>query len=372
MSALVSRLLLGTWCRSALCATMLLVAAPTQTSWQVGPGMPFVDIPAALAVAQAGDELLLEPGDYGPLFLTKGVTLRARRPGTVRLRAPVANWIHVPAGEVVHLVGLELEATITIGDVTADQCRFRARNSPLTVSQGTVLLQRCVVHALAAPLSAGDVAAIHASNALLLLVDSDVQAAIHNPAGARAAVRMVGASRLRASHSRFSTDLAAAPIPAIVGEPGHSIWLGDCTVLASPQLAAVTPPPRRAVRSLLTGPGVQALGAQLASARPVNELRRGQPFEVALRTVPHGALLVAVATSLTDQPEVRIEPEVLVLTPTGQPLALLLADASGDAVARVLLPAAGLPVGATMWLQAFAADSLPFSASPPVGGVVRF
>lgn len=82
----------------------------------VGPSGTFAEVSAALAAAQPGDTILVQPGTYGPFQVDKAVRIAATGPG-VEIAAFGANAIRVvnlPAGAEVGLFGLEVRANPTV------------------------------------------------------------------------------------------------------------------------------------------------------------------------------------------------------------------------------------------------------------------
>jgi hypothetical protein len=83
----------------------LLSSAPAvfgQTTWTVAPSGPadFPSVAAALPVVAAGDVLLIAPGDYGSVTITKSLTLlgsqsASARPRFTVLRVEGATWIEL-------------------------------------------------------------------------------------------------------------------------------------------------------------------------------------------------------------------------------------------------------------------------------------
>jgi hypothetical protein len=78
----------------------------------VGPTGAFANVAAALAAAQPGDTILVEPGTYGPFQVDKSVRIAATGPG-VEIAAFGVNAIRVvnlPAGAEVGLFGIKVRA----------------------------------------------------------------------------------------------------------------------------------------------------------------------------------------------------------------------------------------------------------------------
>lgn len=82
----------------------------------VGPSGTFAEVSAALAAAQPGDTILVQPGTYGPFQVDKAVRIAATGPG-VEIAAIGANAVRVvnlPAGAEVGLFGIEVRANPTV------------------------------------------------------------------------------------------------------------------------------------------------------------------------------------------------------------------------------------------------------------------
>ncbi|MFK7741030.1 MAG: hypothetical protein AB8H80_11980 [Planctomycetota bacterium] len=369
-----SAVILAMTAAAHLLATSELTAQATLT---IGPGQQFADVQAAVDSAQPGDELLVEPGVYGNLALPRGLTLRARIPGTVELQTPLMHWITVPAGEQAHLIGVRLGTTAIQGDVACDECVFEAPNQALLCFNAILHLQDCCVKALAAPWSAATASALEATDSLVLASGCEILAATQNSGGPRAAIRLLGSSRLRCSHTRIVADLDAGTLPApAVVQPGAnshaSVWLADSEILAQPGVEACEPRPERSARSLVTGPGVQAILVPMAGARRTAPPRLGEAFAVEFQIASNGLLLVFASAGLGDaHVPTLVEPELL-LEPTGLfSLGLAFAGVDGQVAMQWQLPSTGVPVGAALWIQGFDGSQLPIAAAPPVGGLLR-
>jgi peptide deformylase len=100
------------------------VALPSQTTHLVGPG-GLAQIRDALAIAQPGDRIHVQPGTYAHFTATVGVTIRALAPGSVVVRYDTAyapptcpfcvdegpTRFAIPAGQTAHVVGIHFEAS---------------------------------------------------------------------------------------------------------------------------------------------------------------------------------------------------------------------------------------------------------------------
>lgn len=129
-------------------AICLTASAAAQSSvWVIdddgGPGVDFLDLPPAVAAALPGDVLLVHPGSYGELLLSKGLTVVAS--GAVSCgRAAVTD---LGASEEVLVRGLDFqdadESALTIasaaGSIWFEECSFTSTSWAGPYSQGVLL-----------------------------------------------------------------------------------------------------------------------------------------------------------------------------------------------------------------------------------------
>ena len=102
----------------AIAAVDDCLAAAQLTVGPAGSGATFEEIQAAIDAAQAGDVILVAPGNYGPIDVPKGVSILGATSGGVVIDAlfTVGAVVHdVPAGERVVLSGLDVRATPLFG-----------------------------------------------------------------------------------------------------------------------------------------------------------------------------------------------------------------------------------------------------------------
>ncbi|HKX46672.1 MAG TPA: hypothetical protein VJP77_08205, partial [Planctomycetota bacterium] len=127
----------------------LAVPAAAQTHWTVDDDGPadFADVAAAVAAVGAGDVLLIEPGNYGPVTLTKRLSLLGDPSG----ERPHLASLTVDGPPGFDLAHLALGATVVrnaLGHARVDDCEI-VGNLGLRALQvrdsGPLLLQRSLV-----------------------------------------------------------------------------------------------------------------------------------------------------------------------------------------------------------------------------------
>jgi hypothetical protein len=131
----------------------------------VGPGGTYVDIAAALAAAQPGDTILVQPGTYGPFQVDKPVRIAATGPGVViaATGASAIRLVNLGAGDEVGLFNLEVRANPIVALPPASVV--------VENSQGTVLLSGLSVRCQFAGIG------VYAANCeRLVLVDCSIDA----------------------------------------------------------------------------------------------------------------------------------------------------------------------------------------------------
>lgn len=146
-------------------ATLVTAPANAQATLTVGAG-GYAEIADAIAAAQPGDQILVEPGAYQPFDLTIGVRIVAPAGATAvgAMGAMFSRQISVPAGQRAEIVGLGFRSFSTFppaiwpvnltisGHVAFADCTFSAINAdfsmPLTVCNGDIQFDRCTFEAL--------------------------------------------------------------------------------------------------------------------------------------------------------------------------------------------------------------------------------
>src|SRR5262245_52155206 len=124
---------------------MVASLASAQATHVVGAG-GFPDIDAALAVASAGDLVLVQPGVYPGFQAMIGVTIRSNGAGVVQIAN--TSTLRCAAGERMHLVDLALTNVIVNGGViTLDRCTMHQGfgGPALQITGARLHLQGCTV-----------------------------------------------------------------------------------------------------------------------------------------------------------------------------------------------------------------------------------
>ena len=391
--------------RPALCLSgWLACAATAQTTHVVGPGF-LPEIRSALALASAGDVILVLPGTYAHFTAAVGVTIRAVTPGTVAvtwqpqyvpapclvdpscLAAEGVTLFAPPLGQTIHVVGVDFLPNVYQGVVTVrhcvavsnasvsfDQCSMQANGTiALWVFGSAIHLQDCAVA------GTGTTAAAHG----MLLVDSMATAAdsmfagnsgLANPGDAVVAINSTfhGASLQAFGGAATAGGTGAA---ALRSTATSTLWICDSMLTATNQCPLIANGAGgRIQRSTLmptSGCASLAPGPMLGVDRPVPPLGGGS-FTLRFRSDPN--VLVAVL----------VGPELAVASAPGlieQPLSLSLmnwfgggvymTDASGFLSVTWSMPGGSPFVNEPLWFQAVGGLTLPLQVSPIAGGIVR-
>ncbi|MFM1874229.1 MAG: hypothetical protein RL398_3651 [Planctomycetota bacterium] len=387
------------------------VALPSQSTHLVGPGgLP--QIRDALAIAAAGDTILVQPGTYAHFAATVGVQIRAATPGTVLVRwdqafvpgcsgnpfcvlTEGATQLMPPVGQTLTLVGLTFPPTATT--VFGGQVRNR-----LEVLGGRVVLDGCIVESVAPH-------ALAVANATVHLLGGECRAIPPTlvPFGTTVALRGSNSS-ITAVGTRF---VGSSSYLTSSGAAGEAILLSGCTLTATAIDA-------EGGRILLGGTSASAVRADggvvrlsdsvvLSGGTDACALVGSANFGVARCSfgaagpncqTPPSAALLGLAPPSTPTPgqsyalQWNCDPNALVgvlwslelatrplpifsqpwWAPANSPTAgLFVADAQGRARGAWLLPNTPTLVGVSIWFHSFSGTNLPLSAAPPVGGVIR-
>ncbi|MEZ6037824.1 MAG: hypothetical protein R3F29_10115 [Planctomycetota bacterium] len=395
---------------SLLClpAAVVAVQIPSQSTLSVGPG-GFPQIRDALAAAQPGDTLLVQPGTYAHFDATIGVTIRAAVPGTVEVVYDPAftppgcqmslvcmstegpTHLAPPSGQPLHVIGLNFLPTATpigllnafhrvaidSGTVTMDDCVIRsAGSSALSVTDAVVSLQGCTIRNESAN-------GVFSSGALLdgatvTMVDCTVIGGPASPGlypggdGLRVIQSSVHASGLLV---RGGSSQMQAGGPAVRAASG-AIWISDSQLEAGNAACAVAV--TSAVVQLARCNVVNAsLSCGQPATAPLLGVHRPQPltlggtFVLEFRTDPNGFVFLSASPDLIGAP----------LLETVQPLSLhpaslvfagvFFADANGVASGAWNVPNNPALVDATLWFQGATGFSFPLQMTPVAGGVMR-
>lgn len=386
----------------------LVASASAQTVWNVAPG-PGPLISNVLAVAAAGDVLVLGPGWYEPFALNRGVTIRGNGANigyqSFSFFAPQVT-IAVPANEVAHLEGVDFSVSnnpytnvgcgvvVQSGSVRIENCSLaRGGAAALSISNATAVVANSTISALGGMLHRP---ALEATNANVTLRDCTVagaDAALHVVIGIALAPSdaiVVTSSSLHVERSSILGGDQVLPSLAAPGARGlvanqSSVWLADGNAAGGSSSNGVggtavvnlgTQPIATANLNLLGGlPGGAASTGPIVPAARLVRLGLSQPWtrgQVSLLTCGGVAgnvygLRLAFDPTPTALPEV-VEP---VFANAGIWITAGLLGASGQGTFAVAVPNVASLQHAAVWCQAFSGSALPLHASTIAGGVVR-
>lgn len=361
-------------------------AAAAQTTLTVGAG-GFATIDAALAAAAPGDVIVVQPGSYPPFQANVGVTIRGATPGSVHVGASSATC---PPGQVLHLVDLVFPALFLGGGTcTLDRCTVGSGSTAagLNAANTRLRLQQCTLGGATQPyVPFGNFPALGASSCVVTAVDStfrglDGSSAFSGP-GYPAVLLLdssLHGSGLTLTGGNAAGTGSAQPGPALRATGTATFWICDSTlrggaatsVSSMPAACPVEASAGRLARCTLqpSCPApVPTAGALLGVHRPA-PLASGASFTLAFRTEPNGFVGVFATTRLGGATIPELEQPVALDLATVMPLAVLAADANGDASGTWTLPPG--TANLALWLQAVTPPPLPLQVSPVAGGVVR-
>jgi len=388
---------------AALCLVSVgTVGLPSQTTHLVGPGgLP--QIRDALAIASAGDTILVQPGTYAHFRCAIGVTIRAATPGSVTiafqsvvespacLADPLCRSLlgptefALPAGQTAHVVGLDFAPTVdavyasrhrvgvTSGRTTFDQCNIAANGqAALIVNHAAVHLQGCTVSNLGAGYSALWALYSDVSASGCTVTGGDNVFALAPHAVDLSSTRFVGSHLdLRGGNVQFGQDGSA------VYADNSEVWIADSALTSQPGTCPVVAvfSTGRIARSVQTGstacgPGLP--GGNVVGVERLAPLQNGTTFSMHIRTEPNQLVAVHASNSLGTTPVPGLFEQPVSLDLTAFWLAgLFLADANGDVTASWNMPA-GMFLGEPLWLETITVEPVfPWQAGPVVGGVIR-
>lgn len=336
-----------------------------QTTILVGPsGLP--EIRDAIAVANPGDTILVEPGSYTWFALTKPLTIRAITPGTVFVpRFLLGAFVQLPAGGTVHFVGLHIDILSAFlgvsGHLILDQCTI-VGVPPLSVSGGTVHVQASELRVV--PTSAfWPYFALRATGSHVTAIDSRF---LGSPTSGNA-VDLQSGSTFHGSH----VELQAMSGVALSATAGCAAWLVDSTLTSGPTTCPLVATSGHMERTtLVPNCGALPAGAVLGVSRPA-PLLVGTPFVLDFQAQPLETVAVFASSGLVRTLVPGIEQAVL-LDPTNTWLAFVLAaDAQGAAQMTWNVPASPSLVDTDVWFQGLGFASTPMQMSPVAGGRIR-
>lgn len=380
----------------------LSLALPAQTTHNVGPG-GFSQIRDAIAVASAGDRIVVAPGTYATFFDNVGVTILAATSGTVQIAySPLfpncsppclplegATRFAPPAGATSHVIGLGFPPTATFvnglqvfnrvvvegGHVIFDQCTMEARSgSALRSTNATV-------HMVLTSVRSNDAPAGEAAAAMVGSIVTAVECQFYGPPSSvpGPGIELTGTTMTASFLYTVGGTGAAGPsgpgAPAFRTDSRSRCWLSDCTFIQGSRTTCARDFGGAAY--LMRSTSLTASGcspnwsiAPLLGIRQAAPLVGGQPFQLLFKTTPASFVGVLVSPRLSTQTSVPELTQPWFAPPGSATYALLFPDRFGSVSVNWPVPAA--LVGGSVWLHAASGEMrLPLQVAPPVGGFVR-
>jgi hypothetical protein len=382
------------------------VGSSAQTTHLVGPGgLP--QIRDALAIAQPGDRIHVQPGTYAHFTATVGVTIRALVPDSVEVGYDISyapagctllcsategpTTMAPPAGQTVHVVGVRFlpnaqstsfftafhRVRVASGLAHFENCTIQSfRDYGVLVEPGAqVHLNDCTVAGIGQ--NFGTYGAQVLAGGSLTAVGSQIH-------GSASLVNQVGAGLLVSGGTAHLSDcvltggVLAFPFPisypALQG--AGTAWLHGCLLQGGgcavswggpqPQFDSCTfTSPTNC--GIPVGPFPSLLGVVQATAPLL-----GAPFALDWQTEPSGLVAVFASFGLgrLDLPGILEQPGWV--DPANEFfVGALFADPSGAATTTFALPANPLLTDLELWFKGVSGFSFPLQSSVPVGGVLR-
>ncbi len=383
---------------------LLSSAVAAQTTHFVGAG-GFPQIRNALAIAASGDVIVVQSGTYAQFDVTVGVTIRALVPGAVTIAYNAAfappgcattpgcpatqgpTRFLVPNGQTAHVVGLRFDGSytgqvpfvsgrveVTGGLVTFDQCEFLS-TAPvaLRIDQAQVHMQHCTATGLSFvnPGTQG----VYATQSYVTVVGGSFTG------GSIALGSGLAADGLRLDNTFFYGSgftalggLSASAQPGLgIRANGGETWVSNASITGGNNTCGLQVPTGLHFARITSAVPACAMqgGGVLGVLRPA-PLQIGTTFTLDFRTVPNGFAAVLASQQLTtNDTSGLLYPEPF-LDPTGLlDGGLVVANASGSAIASYAVPNSAALVAQTFWFQGITGLTLPLLTSPVVGGLVR-
>ena len=381
------------------------VGLSAQTTHLVGPGgLP--QIRDALAIAQPGDRIHVQPGAYAHFTATVGVTIRALVPGSVVVRYDAAyapsgcpfcvdegpTRFVVPAGQTAHVVGVQFQGNF-------QTVQFFQIHHRVEVQSGRVHFEDCLLNSTKFfALQIAQAAQVHLDDTICGggggfpyqgatgVKVAGTLTAVGSLIGGGAGLQPVDGTGLQVNggtvHLSDCVLVGGAPqdplvtyrFPALQGI--GSAWLHGCVLQGGgcavnwggtqPDFddCTFTSPTNCGIP---TGPFPSLLG--VAQATPP---LLGAPFTLDWSTEPNGLVAVFASFGLgrLDLPGILAQPGWV--DPVNEFfVGALFADASGAATTTFALPANPLLTDLELWFKGVSGFAFPLQSSVPVGGVLR-
>lgn len=401
----------------AMALPMALAGAmAAQSTLQVGPG-GYAQIGDAVAVAQAGDLIVVQPGTYLPFDLTRGVRIVA--PGGATVTSPPGGGgisticnMQPPAGEQAAVVGLTFTqnpmyppaepsvvvhisgnvvfadclfrnwadwggpSTVCHGDVQFDRCEWDCIFDCLSVTGGRVVANACTMRAYRAFAYGGwEACCIDATDGHTRLNFCDLRGSdggVHGPIGSPA-IRLAGSAQLSVADSTIYGGVSQFwASTAIDNDSVHPVLHARSTILGGNGLLVMSPP--------VSGPGpafdgpaqtAPLIGGIAAAAGP----RLGAPYFGTVLAPTDGIAITVLSferraasyVPLVDEP-IHFDPATATVFSFGLSWGSPWPGFGAHSWQTLSLPQNLF--GEQFWLHALFWDGAAFQVGPTFGGLV--
>jgi hypothetical protein len=294
------------------------------------------------------------------------------------------------------------ETRVERGTVFCEECLFEAPpsygNGALMVVNATAVLRRCILvgnavgTGRAGTYNAGLLvqnAQAFASDCWLRGSDTTFDSYGAGGEGARLSASLAHFVRCVIEGGTQRGCLANPPGAGIRTTGATTLWLADCVVQGGTAACGAgatglqhggTTAAQLARCTIAGGPGSVSNGVAITGptanapllglGADTEPLVRGAAFTVAYRTQPNWPIAVFAATELAVRSEPLLaEPAHLAGTPCL--LAIVVADAAGDAIFQTIVPLLPAAPHARFFVEGVAGLAPPFETAPPLGGVLH-
>lgn len=364
--------------------------AVAQTTHTVGPG-GFAQIGAALAVAAAGDTIVVQPGNYSGFTVGVGVTIRAVTSGTVFVQSPIT--VNCPFPQCAHLIGLDAsEVMVLSAACTFDDCRvvpLPLHTGAVRANQAVLSFQDCVLGtSFGSQLAfAGTASGLFAAASVVSAVDTvflgRARDTYYFPASP--AVYLMSGSSLHASRCTLRGGDGVSTVPSsmapALNASSSAVWLTDSTLsggrpynlpgqppVACPVFATIGRLSRCTLQPATCPPPIPTNGSGVGVHRTA-PWRANTTSGVDVRGAANTIVGVFGSNDIDAFVVPLLEQPCQLGFATLVPITLLLTDGNGDASVAWTVPPG--TAGLSLWLQLVADGNAPLQTSPVVGGIVR-
>lgn len=354
-----------------------LAYLPAQTVHHVGV-FGHATIQAAIAVANPGDIVRVDPGTHAAFTLDKGLTIVGSAAGGTSILSfgtTSIPTIHVPAGQIAHLIDLQF-TTMTVGggQVTIDHCSFTGTQPRLVITNAVAHMQQCVIQSTGTSVS-GPFATLMLDSAELFASDCVVRGIDASPFAMPGTAMAVNLSTFHGNRMTITAGAGTSTlaVPALAADAASTVQLCDSTVTTTSGPCPLVASNGRMARCTLSPncsplPTLPMLGIWRTQSLPP---RIGQTLSLDFHGDPGAPIFPWAALDLVPTHVPQLTSALLLDLNTAFPAGLLIADATGRATGTWAIPATPALQHHAIWLQGISGTSLPLASSVAAGGTIR-